>query len=238
MSRFDRTEIACGCGRRLTVRVVHDLHASARPEDRAQILAGTYQEHRCDGCGRVIVVESPFVYTDFSREHYVAVEPPDRPIGADTVAMHARVFRRCFDDGPPIARELGAGLRRRVVYGLVGLREKLRLWDAGFDDYVVEALKLDLLERLAAAGIGASVAVVVELPPGGELVITAFRSRPDAPVPDDPRGLATIVIPRERYLARLADRAEIARGRPDLADDWLVDATSRVILPTRISRGP
>jgi hypothetical protein len=206
MSNFTTAEIACRCGAPLTVRVVLNLHASARPGDRAAILAGTFPEHRCARCAHVTVVESRFVYTDFARGHYVAVEPSDVPDGRAALELHRRVFRACFDDGPPIARELGAGLRRRVVVGLDALRETLRLWDAGLDDHAVAAIKADVLAR---AGGAAGSVHLIDILPGGHLVLGLYRGArpavPPAPARDDPTLLADLTIPHATYQRYVSD---------------------------------
>ena len=45
-------------------------------------------------------------------------------------------------DAPAAAAALAVGLRVRLVFGLVALREKLLAWDAGLDDVDLELLKL------------------------------------------------------------------------------------------------
>jgi hypothetical protein len=228
MSNFTTAEIVCPCGARLTVRVVLDLFAATRPADRAAILAGTFQEHRCGACARVSVVESRFVYTDFTRHHYVVVEPSDVPDTRAQIDLHRRVFRACFDDGPPIARDLGAGLKRRLVIGLDALREKLRLWDAELDDYVVEAIKADVLARARRDGVPAASAHLIDVLPGGHLILGLYRGArpgvPPAPARDDPERISDLTIPAATYRQYAAARPWIARQHPDLADEWLVDA--------------
>lgn len=230
MSRFASTEITCTCGSQLVVRVVQDLHASARPRDRAQILAGTYQEHRCT-CGTFTIVESRFLYTDFARGHYVIVEPPGTDLWSD-LAMHRRVYTACFDGGSPIARDLGRGLVRRIVAGLDGLREKLRLWDAGLDDYVIEAIKLDVLARCDQIGLGVRSVHLVDILPGHHVVLGLYRgkrpSMPPRPAQDAPDRLATITVPRVTYEARAKRRDAIAHRYPELAHEWIVDALDTI----------
>lgn len=139
------------------------------------------------------------------------------------------MFRDCFEAGPPIAQDMGARFKRRVVFGFRALREKLVLWDAGLDDRVVEAVKGDLLADDGAAPreVVLRIARVLD---GGHLLFAAYEP---APRPDDAPAEPRVVVqpapydfltaPAARYLARSAEPSAIARDYPWLGDDWFVD---------------
>jgi hypothetical protein len=129
---------------------------------------------------------------------------------------------------------MGKAFLRRLVFGLPALREKLLIWDAGLDDYVVEAIKGDMLARHELSPQEAELRVTGVLE-GGHMVMARWDPRPQpvrasgqpTSVPaSEPRDFET--VPAPVYAGRARDRDAIARAYPWLASDWLVD----------ISQGP
>ena len=74
----------------------------------------------------------------------LAVSGYNDPTG--NAAANAALFERAFT-GAPLARELADRVKRRLVFGLEELREKLVIWAANLDDAAVECVKLDLIAR-------------------------------------------------------------------------------------------
>lgn len=228
MSTFYPHEIHCpGCGRGFTVDVVWGIHITRLPWARRQILDGTFQVFRCPGCDGQVTVEGPSVYTDFARHHYVAVETPASGSWQAAKLRHQTIFEDSFESGPEIAREMGRAFTRRLVYGLARLREKLLLWDAGLDDYVVEAVKGDMLARLGLGHRDGEL-VLAAILGGGHLMFARLppRPRPDSEAPQSVRAVEPLgfeTAPAAEYQRRLAARDAIARDFPWLEDDWFVD---------------
>ncbi len=85
--------------------------------------------------------------SDFPRGQFVEVRPVSE---ATSWSVHALGTTAIFTDGIAQARALGivGAPRVRLVYGLAGLADKLRAWDAGLDDRVVELAKLSLVFEL------------------------------------------------------------------------------------------
>jgi hypothetical protein len=228
MSTFYPHEVICpGCSRAFTVDVVRGIHITRLPRARQQILDGTFQVFTCPGCKRSMTVEGPSVYTDFERHHYVAIETSASASWQAAKLRHQTIFEDSFESGPDIAREMGRSFRRRLVYGLGRLREKLLLWDADLDDHVVEAVKGDLLARLGLGHRDAEL-VLATILEGGHLMFARLpaRPRPEAEAARsvrsvDPVGFET--APATDYERRLRGRDAIARDYPWLQDDWFVD---------------
>ncbi len=235
MSTFYPAQLPCPkCQKSYTADLVQGIHISRLPHARQQILDGTFQLFRCPHCGGEAMVEAALVYTDFDRDHYVAMEPStyrDRP-GA--LKRHMAVFNDCLVYAPPIARDLGRRLKRRLVFGLRALREKLLLWDAGMDDRVVESLKGDWLEEndLAVEEVVLRLHVIL---PGGHLLF-AVLDPPPALLDDEGDSLLTLAlpaprdfatIPHEKYRQRLEEAPLIPGKYPWLGEDWYVDIYRR-----------
>ncbi|MFM7199268.1 MAG: CpXC domain-containing protein [Myxococcota bacterium] len=227
MSTFVRRRLTCtGCGRRFAAALLEGIHITRLPDVRKQLLEGSFQHFTCPHCKKPHHIQNSAVYTDFERGHYIAVEPELAWGVSVQRAHHQRVFAQSFDQGPPIAQELAQRFSCRLVDGHAALREKLLLWDAGFDDYVVEGLKLDA-QREKGLSPGAERWVVSAVLPGDHLLM-ARLSRVDpektAPLHHAPVLLGHETLLQTRYLERLTRRAELLSQWPTLATDWLVDA--------------
>jgi len=228
MSTFYPHEVRCpGCARSFTVDVVWGIHITRLPWARQQILEGRFQVFACPGCALSVTVEGPSVYTDFERHQYVAIETSASASWQAAKLRHQTIFEDSFDSGPEIAREMGRAFTRRLVYGLGRLREKLLLWDAGLDDYAVEAVKGDLLGRLGLGHRDAEL-VLATILDGGHLMFARLppRPRPDAEAAQTVRAIEPLgfeTAPAAEYRRRLDAREAIARDYPWLEDDWFVD---------------
>jgi hypothetical protein len=167
---FDERVRCPHCGHEQTARLAHGVHVARAPEVREQILARTFHAITCAACLRGSVAERPLIYTDVDRKHWIQVALADeRPRWPELEVATRTLFARAFI-GSPLARELEARFRVRLVFGLEELREKLVVWNASLDDAVVECLKV---EAIAAAPVRsrARIAVVDEVLAGGDLMV-------------------------------------------------------------------
>jgi DNA-directed RNA polymerase subunit RPC12/RpoP len=222
-------DIACPeCGHVWVVSLLESLHSELIPRFRQLILDRRMHLFDCPRCGQRTAVEAPLLYTDFSRGHYVAVEPPtaDWRVAEED---HRAVFDSSFVAAPPLAQELGRKLRPRLVLGLAALREKLLLWDAGLDDVVVEALKAEHEAR--APGPPRSVLRLATLLEGGHLLLSRTsappRSNAEMVVTAPPAPLGLVTITAEQYQQRAHDRATVRNDHPWLVEEWYVDVARR-----------
>jgi hypothetical protein len=222
------------CGHGFRIELASGIHATRLPAARQEIVDGSFQVVACQRCEHRMMVEGSMIYTDFERHQYVAVECLVGMTADEALHRHQTIFAQSFEHGPPIAQDMGKGFRRRLVFGLPALREKLLIWDAGLDDHVVEAVKGDVLARQGLSPQEAELRVAGVLE-GGHIVLARWDPRPQpvrAPgqpvcVPaTEPRDFDT--VPAPGYAERARDRDRIARDYPWLGDDWLVD----------ISQGP
>ncbi len=241
MSTFFHPTLSCpSCGSPFTKPIIKGLHVTRLPEVRAAILRGEFQRYACETCGAAIRVErTDTVYTDFNLGHYIAVDSRHAPDWRASKARHTRVFDEAFTLGPGVAQELAEGMRHRLVFGVLSLREKLLAWDNDLDDLVLEATKADALR---ARGFSVSeeelrLSVVV---PDGPLIF--MRLAPPSPAPSGPDGVTLLpaptlrghmIVSRGQYRERLRHRREILGELPWLGDDWVID-----LLVTHPSRTP
>lgn len=231
MSTFFHPTLSCpSCGHRFTAPILKGLHITRLPEQRQAILDGTFQRFRCEGCGQAVRVErTDTVYTDFDRGHYVAVESRHAPDWRRSKAKHAAVWDQAFTLGPAVAEELSHGMRHRLVFGTLALREKLLAWDNDLDDLVLEAVKGDALRARGLSLHDEELRLSAVVPDGPLLFM---RLSPPLPVPEGPDGVCVlpplevrghVFAARGDYRERLRRRSEAFGDYPWLGDDWVVD---------------
>jgi hypothetical protein len=157
VSTWFSEQLRCAsCGHRFSAMMARGIHASRVPQVRAQILRGELHVIACPACDTTSDVQADVSYADFDRKQWVRVaKPANLPawseIERDTLAQ----FDRLMTDGPVMVAELARAFRVRLVFDLDELRERLAIWEAGFDDAMIECAKLiSLRERPEIAAHG------------------------------------------------------------------------------------
>jgi hypothetical protein len=141
----DRTLTCSTCQTPFSVQVATSLNAVRAVTAREAVLAGRLHHFACPACGQEHRVETTFGYMDVHHKHWLAVFPPDaveRWPACETAAHDA--FWTVTDHAPMMWNFQAIELSVRCVFGLDGLQEKLRIWEAGLDDALVEMWKAEL----------------------------------------------------------------------------------------------
>jgi hypothetical protein len=157
MSQFAHTTVVCpGCGQPVAFEAVNSVNADRAPALRAEIVAGTFQRMRCTACAAEFRLEPSFNYVEHGRALWIVVRPATRVTAwPDEEAAAAQLFEQVYGaGGSPYLRQLGATLRRRLVFGWAALREKLVCDDHGLDDLTLELCKAAVLGVSASAPVG------------------------------------------------------------------------------------
>jgi len=229
VSSFRPLEIGCGhCGERFVVQSIYSLNARRSPRLRERALAGTLQTFRCPGCGRPRVVEPTGPYLDLQRRQFFALFPADTfRYRSALVAFAARSCREnMIEFCAPMGREWAPTLKRRAIFGLERLREALLVDDAGLDDRLVEALKLQALRDLKPGAFDPRARLLFEgVGPGG-----ALRMLHRAPAGTG--GLEveqSFSLPRRAYDRLAADREALAAAMPEIFEGWVVDWRAAIL---------
>jgi hypothetical protein len=154
MSLFFDAPVTCGkCGAATPVRLAGSVNADNRPDLRAAIVDGEFQVETCPGCGTFLRLPVHLSYLDMGRGNWILAEGAERLAEWREIETAARaIFEQAYGSrASPLARELGRGLRPRVVFGWAALREKLLCDDLGLDDITVELVKLAMLREIPGA---------------------------------------------------------------------------------------
>ena len=156
MSTFVRQPVPCPqCGTFADHDVATSVNAARNPELRQALLDERFQVLTCAACGHAFSFLGEFVYLDFDRRHIIGVFPSSsEPLWPRCERHITEAYEKNLGPSAPvIARPFGERMDVRCVFGLGALREKLVLQEAGLDDVVVEAAKLDLFRSMAGLAV-------------------------------------------------------------------------------------
>lgn len=133
------------------------------PALRTAALDGTLNRPACPACGRRHVADAELVYADPERGHWVSVSRPrDLARWSDIERAALAAFRTTLETA---AADAFVATHIRVVFGLDELRERLAIWAHGFDDGVIECVKLECLRDKPLLREGANRIRVVRFQP-------------------------------------------------------------------------
>ena len=116
------------CGREHDVRLVQNINTQTDPDAKQKLLAGDFNVLACE-CGRRTQLVSELLYYDPISELTIYVSPEG---GKGEQAFDA----------------IGTQGTQRVVPSLNALVEKVKIADAGLEDWVIEMVKVLLLASL------------------------------------------------------------------------------------------
>jgi len=151
MSLFNPVEALCpNCGTPLRSALVASVNADRRPDLRRDIISGRFQVHACAICDTVWRLPPTFTYMHLAQNQWILAQPPENlPLWREAEARTLEVFNTGYGpEAPTAAREIGATLRARLVFGWPALREKLLAVDLGLEDVSLELLKMAVLRNV------------------------------------------------------------------------------------------
>ena len=131
MSTEIEKDIICPqCGESQKYRMYAGINARENPELKRRVLSETLYDWRCKRCNYFAAMAYPFLYTDPEAGYVVCVTPAGES--------------RSTEPTPEIQ-----GFTKRTVKNLAELKEKILIFDAGFDDVAVELVKNALCTIIA-----------------------------------------------------------------------------------------
>ena len=117
-----------GCGRAQDVRLVQSINTRTDADAKQRLLAGELNVLAC-ACGRITQLATNMLFHDPDVDYYARVVPDEAEL-----AQAASLFRAS-----------GATGRQRLVPTPNALVEKVKILDAGLEDWALELLKVILL---------------------------------------------------------------------------------------------
>ena len=118
-------EICCGCGNAHEVDFISSVNTSHNPELKEKLVNGELFTWDCPHCGKKNIICRPFLFHD--TEEKVMLLLTDLPLKSE---------------------DLPEGYRGRLVKSVGELIEKIKIFDAGLDDIIIELCKYITLQEI------------------------------------------------------------------------------------------
>ncbi len=195
---------ACGLGH--DVALVQSINTRTHPDAKARLLAGELNVLACD-CGRRTQLAANVLFHDPDADYYAQVVPG----GEDAMAKAAELFRAA-----------GATGVQRLVPSLNALIEKVKILDAGLEDWAVEMAKVLLLASTPDQDLDRVMLFARVDRDAALLHWVLFDTRGTSP-----EGVASPLAAYDRLAARTGSRPPPGELRIDRA--WAVEAVRGMI---------
>jgi hypothetical protein len=112
------------------------------------ILAGTFEQQTCSGCGHGFRAEHNLLFVSHARRLWIVMYPlAERADFAALEEAVARSIAESFAQATPLVAERLRGVRPRLVFGQHMLSDAVRAAYAGIDVSVLECAKLLTVRR-------------------------------------------------------------------------------------------
>jgi|GEM_PF-1934047 len=144
---ISREKVPCPyCGKAFWFEQKTSLRIPGDEKYKEQILSSEYYQPFCPKCGQQLKFSVSCTYMDSEKKLMILSEP--EPMKGQDEQILARLRMDHVDASDSPLENVGSwylrSFCRRVVYNGDSLREKIYLWDLGYDDRIIELLKLSL----------------------------------------------------------------------------------------------
>ncbi len=136
MSKFYKTQITCpNCSHENDCTVWESINTTLNPQMKESVRNGAAFQFVCPNCKNPFSVVYGFLYHQMEDKLLVHYCPDGENFN--------EIYRFCLDadDGDLPASFRKRGYRIRIVTSLHQFQEKLKIFDAGLDDRVIEIIK-------------------------------------------------------------------------------------------------
>jgi hypothetical protein len=227
MSRLHHQSFSCSaCAAALEMGIVASINADRRPDLRQAVLDDSYQRGRCQACGQDFRVQPDLTYVDAGRGQWILVRPAQHLAEWEpTQALAEQAFERGYgEQAAADARELGAAMQPRLVFGWAAFREKLLCGEHGLDDVALELTKLAVMRAVEDMPLADDMELRLTAATADELELSWTQAGGDLAV-------EKIAVPRELYVEIAKDKGKgWAGARAELAGGAFVDV-NRILVP-------
>ena len=191
MSTNSFQEICRNCSNTHKVEFVSRVNTHQSPELKEEVMSGRYFSWECPHCGCRNIINKPFLYHD-----------PEQKL------------MMLLTDLPLRSEDLPEGYQGRLVKSVGDLMEKIKIFEAGLDDVVMEICKYITLQELQKDVVlkfysidGADSELTFTYPEGGDMQMIAVGFN----VYEDCAG----IVQRNPAIK------ESARGLASIDPDWI-----------------
>ncbi|MFN3202012.1 MAG: CpXC domain-containing protein [Bradymonadia bacterium] len=212
MSKLEHVTVECPvCGLSQQTNRFQSLNAQLLPHVADEVLAGTFAQLTCDGCGETWRPEQKMLFADVPHRLWVVMHPrADRShrkaLEEETMAYFAQEFGAAPS---PVMKALSE-CQILLVFGHERLTEAVRLSRAGIPQPLVECLKLTVMrDRLADFYVLGPVELVYEQAEEGQITFGVHRL-------EDGSRVKAVEVPFERLHEIASQQEHFMQHYPDL----------------------
>lgn len=139
MSMEHPIEITCPeCGTKGSAMIHDSINVTLDPENKAKVLDQSLFLFRCEKCKAEVHLEYRTLYHDMREKYMIMVASDPDAARKENIALSEFEKLSMVSDG----------YRLRVVCRILGLIEKIRIFDSGLDEYAIELVKLMIYPQL------------------------------------------------------------------------------------------
>ena len=135
MSLQRTTSIKCPtCNKKSKTKIYDSLNISLDPDEKAKLLNGELFQWECPHCHESFLLDFGFIYHDMEKRLMIYFRPAGDDAAADeddAYGLRSKMLDLVKDS-----------YSLRTVHGIENLQEKIRIFDAGLNDVVIEYFKL------------------------------------------------------------------------------------------------
>ena len=167
-----------------------------------------------------------FTYMDIARHQYIGVWPADHRAEWKSWAQKTRaVFDNALGrDAPSEAREIGADVDVRAVFGWSALVEKILARQAGMDDRTLELVKLSVMRTSSETPVPGTLELRLVAVDDESLLLAWLGGDEDEPGP-------AMRVPRQLLADIDADRGAWQSARDRVGEGDVVDFQRDMLVP-------
>lgn len=153
------------CGKEYRMSIWHRLNTQAHPVCKNKIINDTFFRKKCPHCSADIYIYNDIVIEDIERDALFFYSHNPQLVSAMEYSVNQHKLKPQFEQFHTI----------RVVDSPDVLREKMRIFDCGKDDRIIELIKLSFLNELNEKGmIKQTKDVLCWVEDNGDMVIDFF----------------------------------------------------------------
>ena len=130
-----KADLVCPhCKKKSTMTLRACVNVSLHPEEKQQVLDGSFFQYTCPACGEKISISYPILYDDMGKALMIYLLPDETEVALEKLNAQQSSWSEDMLKAAKVCT-------MRAVRNINELCEKIKIYDAGLDDRYVELTK-------------------------------------------------------------------------------------------------
>ena len=130
-----KADLVCPhCKKKSTMTLRACVNVSLHPEEKQQVLDGSFFQYTCPACGEKISISYPILYDDMGKALMIYLLPDETEVALEKLNAQQSSWSEDMLKAATVCT-------MRAVRNINELCEKIKIYDAGLDDRYVELTK-------------------------------------------------------------------------------------------------